>query len=157
MDINQSYRMISHENLRQRRPRARLRRVPDVCRRVRRGFDWLGDVMDKRTAGALEASIRHWEENVAAETPHDAGVWSDSCALCSEFLKENDDSYIVRCFGCPVYQRTGHHECSRSPYGAARNAWEHWVSESEVPEARDDFRRRAQAELDFLVSLRDAT
>jgi hypothetical protein len=28
-------------------------------------------MMDKQTSDALEASIQHWEENIAAETPDD--------------------------------------------------------------------------------------
>lgn len=61
------------------------------------------------TKEALEASIRHWEENVAAETPYDASTSGRECALCGLY-------YDRDCKGCPVFERTGYECCELTPY-----------------------------------------
>jgi|SRR6185437_1058006 len=106
--------------------------------------------MNDRTKIALEGSIAKWQAIVAG-TGTDRGVMN--CPLCQEFWKAG-------CNGCPVAERTGRSFCSGTPY----DAWE----EEEWPEgepydalnkltdrtARKRLRAIAQAELDFLISLR---
>ena len=93
---------------------------------------------------ALEASITHWEENLAAKTLKEVSVGADACALCSLYNKNGG------CTGCPVKEKTGHNFCWGTPYigvGAAMSCWQ----------ATDDdtlFRDVAQKEIDFLKSLR---
>ena len=106
--------------------------------------------MDKRTADALEASITHWQENIAAETPEAINVYNDGCALCALFLHESDEE--AECIRCPVFARTGMALCWGTPWGRARDSLERW---NNYPEARDAWRRAAHAELDFLISLRE--
>ena len=106
--------------------------------------------MDKRTADALEASITHWQENIAAETPEAINVYNDGCALCALFLPESEEE--ENCIGCPVFARTGRHGCWGTPWSRARDSLERWKN---YPEARDAWRRAAHAELDFLISLRE--
>ncbi len=109
---------------------------------------------DQTKSEALEASIKHWRENVKAETPDDVLTGCENCALCAEF-------YSLDCKGCPVYLRTGGIVCRGSPYDAAyvalRGEWIH-VNPDDKPAwlaARDKFRKAAQADVDFLISLRE--
>lgn len=99
---------------------------------------------------ALEASILHWQENVAAEWPEDVRMGQASCALCSLFFDQC-------CEGCPVMRRTGYSNsrCSGTPYIGASYALFVW-RETRSDAARDDFRKRAQVEVDFLISLRES-
>lgn len=113
------------------------------------------DTMTAQTkAEALEASILLWQENVKAERSCDVLIGEKDCALCAEF-------YSLECEGCPVYLRTGEGFCVGSPYGAAYTAWISWkyTNPSSCANtwraARDEFHRRAQAEVDFLISLRE--
>ena len=105
--------------------------------------------MDARTLEALKASICHWRDNVAAETPYQLRLGADFCALCELFnpLRPN------KCEGCPVSEDTGVSKCQASPYGAAVDAKWLWQGTPDDPAARDRWRAAAQAELDFLISL----
>jgi len=113
------------------------------------------DTMTAQTkAEALEASILHWQENVKAETPDDVRMSDKDCALCAIFYK-------LECSGCPVAEAVGHISCRKTPYLAAYNAYEAWKHTNPSScantwlAARDEFHRRAQAEVDFLISLRE--
>lgn len=95
---------------------------------------------------ALEASILHWQKNVAAERPEDVRMGPASCALCSLFFDQC-------CKGCPVVQYTDYYGCENTPYEQADEAFDLWyVTYSNAD--RDVFRKYAQAEVDFLISLR---
>lgn len=108
--------------------------------------------MDKRTADALEASIAHWQENVAAETPDDASVNGTDCALCRIFFNGSTSDC---CSGCPVQVRTGRSYCGGTPYESAADAFDEWFIG--VHGARAAWRTAARAELEFLISLRNET
>ena len=103
---------------------------------------------------ALETSILQWQENVKAERSCDVLIGEKDCAICAEF-------YSLECEGCPVYLRTGEGFCVGSPYGAAYTAWISWKYTNPNSDgdtllaARDEFRKAAQAEVDFLISLRE--
>jgi len=110
---------------------------------------------DQTKSEALEASILHWQENVKAETPDDVQVGADECALCELYYYDAD------CEGCPVADK-GDPGCVGSPYMVARDALYIWASCLTDPDdktawlaARDEFRKAAQAEVDFLISLRE--
>lgn len=107
--------------------------------------------MDAKTAEALEASIKHWQENVAAETPDGVSLQADHCALCRIFFYEKN------CRGCPVFARTGEQCCNESPYRAAEYWFEQWKRRPDSAEIRAEWRQTAQKEVDFLISLRDPT
>lgn len=96
---------------------------------------------------ALEASIQHWIENRDAETPGGVSLATKDCALCQMFRKTD-------CNGCPVKERTGNMRCYGSPYYAADCAAEMWLFNPDSPEVEAAFRKAAQAEVDFLKSLR---
>lgn len=108
--------------------------------------------MDKLTSDALEASIKHWEENVAAKAPEDAKIFSDSCALCAIY---NNIAIDKGCIGCPVEAVTRRPECGGSPWGRAFRAKIVWYHSQRSEAAKSDWRIAAQAELDFLISLRE--
>ena len=108
---------------------------------------------DQTKSEALEASILLWQENVKAETWGEVRMWLDDCALCKMFEHFN-------CGGCPVYLRTGLEYCGGSPYLSAYEALRGWrhTDPDDKPAwlaARDKFRKAAQAEVDFLISLRE--
>lgn len=105
--------------------------------------------MDDRTLKALRASIKHWEDNVEARSPHNASAAASKCALCEMFTLDPDDC----CTGCPVSNATGQTECENTPYYTARTALVVWRKEPSNDELRAAWRKGAQAELDFLRSL----
>ena len=90
--------------------------------------------MDEKTLEALKGSIRKWEAIVAG-TGVDWG--GHNCPLCQLFSCHCDEGDYY-CYGCPVMLKTGHDDCTTTPYHAYRN---HNSIEN------------AQAELDFLKSL----
>ena len=108
--------------------------------------------MDKKAAVALESSIKHWGKNVAAETPDGVHYGSDSCALCKMFRP-----YLCwhECKGCPVSIRSGVMYCDKTPYSRANRMYVEWVNDPSNIFLRDQWREAAQAELDFLKSLRE--
>lgn len=115
------------------------------------------DTMTAQTKSeALEASILHWQENVKADTWGEVRMWLDDCALCDLYCS----NCAAKCKGCPVMDRTGESDCSKTPYraaGRALRAWKYTDPDDKTVwlAARDEFRRCAQAELDFLISLRE--
>lgn len=103
--------------------------------------------MDADTLRALKDSIRHWEENVAAVTPHDAKIYADDCPLCDMFYRKKG------CAGCPVEAVTGLPDCGSTPWSKVRTAFENWVPHPEHIGYRAMFRQRAADELNFLRAL----
>jgi hypothetical protein len=101
--------------------------------------------MDDITSEALECSIRHWEENAAATFPKFASVTEDDCALCRNFIAKG-------CRGCPVFRKTGERFCVGTPYMSAVRHLRKWRDGDAT--AGKFFHNEAQAELDFLRSLR---
>lgn len=95
---------------------------------------------------ALENSIRHWARVVAS--PLTERIGPESCALCKRY-------YENYCEGCPVSKRTLKIYCSDSPFVAFAEEWEA-ASEAKSVSARrlKRLKKLAQAELDFLKSLR---
>lgn len=108
--------------------------------------------MDAKTAEALESSILHWQDNVAAERPLDASTSAEDCALCRMFFR---NGMRDACRGCPVFLKTGKSHCDDTPYDLALPAHENWDDGYGGIAMRDAFRLAAQAELDFLISLRE--
>ena len=109
--------------------------------------------MNKHTLTALKASIKHWEENVAAENPKDSNAHGSSCPLCLVFNKET-------CTGCPVKLETGFDRCDRTPWARAYSAWYDWLcstietlSAITIQRRKQKWRMAARAELKFLKSL----
>lgn len=115
--------------------------------------------MDAETRQALDASIEHWRKNTEAKTPDDASTSAKDCALCNRFCSTAKEAVHHRCKGCPVFDTTQQILCDDTPYGAANRAlgaWERavdWGDESAG--YASSFRVAAEAEHDFLESLRD--
>jgi len=104
--------------------------------------------MNKATREALEGSIRKWRAIVKG-TGVDGG--SDNCPLCQMFISRE-------CLGCPVAEVTHRIDCDGSPYMAAARLMEK-VDPDQVPfhprrAVTKEAKELAQAELDFLISLR---
>lgn len=107
-----------------------------------------------KVAEALEKSIRHWRENLAAERPSQASARSDDCALCRMFSTPwNSHS----CVGCPVGEKTGKKQCFDTPYHEARRCLVRWSVVTGSEEVRDSFRGACEREIAFLESLREST
>ena len=98
----------------------------------------------------LENSILHWADNVAAEMPDGASVSAGDCALCAVHYDYWGDS----CGRCPVALHTGKNGCRDTPYVDACDAYEAWLEDPFYLVAKAAFHDAAQAELDFLKSLR---
>ena len=105
--------------------------------------------MNKIAREALELSSKHWEENLAAATLEDASISASDCALCETFNMDRDSAGF--CVGCPVFAKTREQFCGGTPYIDAICALDNW-EEHDDPSS---WRIVAQAELDFLKSLRE--
>ena len=121
--------------------------------------------MNPDTKTALEASIKHWEENVAAH-PSEMRVYADDCALCQRFMRQRfnysaiggennrcrDDSEL-----CPVHAKTGKTMCRGTPWEAVLDAISVWSGHTgpEEKAARAKVVRRAKKMLKFLEDLRE--
>ncbi|MFA9261843.1 MAG: hypothetical protein ACEQSB_00585 [Undibacterium sp.] len=77
--------------------------------------------MSEQAIRALKESIKKWKKNTLATDPSEYKCWSDSCALCAIFLKR------YQCFGCPIYENTKMHGCSKTPWGEASAAFDEWA------------------------------
>lgn len=97
--------------------------------------------MDKATLTALQGSIAKWEGIVAGTMTDER---DENCPLCHVF-KQN------HCIGCPVRARSGRINCNDTPYVGCILAEDEYGGESE------EYRKAAQAELDFLRSLLPAS
>lgn len=96
---------------------------------------------------ALERSITHWEQNVRAETPDHVSHDANNCALC-QMYRSND------CTDCPVSNKTKQMSCRGTPYADACRAYTKWQYHPSDKLAEAKYRIAAQAEVDFLKSLR---
>jgi hypothetical protein len=108
--------------------------------------------MDAETRAALEASIKHWEENVSAEQAWETSVGPSKCALCALFSAQLTTTEN-HCGGCPVAEAVGEISCEGTPYLKAVSARIDWLM-SPSGGTKRQWREAAQAELDFLISLR---
>jgi hypothetical protein len=88
---------------------------------------------------------------LAAETPYDAKIKGEDCALCEMFV-ENITGEMLMCKGCPVSERTGESNCYRTPWYMVRDALSEWKCD-DCEETKNEYKKLAQAELDFLKSL----
>lgn len=81
--------------------------------------------MNEEVLEALEASIRHWEENLElARNKQQIDTKAKSCALCRLFFFEDFELEIRRspeeiCVGCPIMAKTGKAYCRKTPYVSA--------------------------------------
>jgi len=103
----------------------------------------------KNTLNNINGSIKKWEAIVDG-TGHD--LQGENCPLCAEF------GGLTRCHGCPIKEKTSHKQCRTTPYA---DFIYHWS------DAHKDYcngprrvvcrtcQSHAQAEVDFLVALRD--
>jgi len=104
---------------------------------------------EEQIATALELSIEKWKANALTRMKHTAKIFAETCPLCHLFWKEDEDMPEEQyCEGCPVKKRTGFYGCQGTPWVAVRDAYyDNCVSVQE-------FRELAQAEVNFLESLR---
>jgi len=105
--------------------------------------------MDDKTLTALQASIKHWEDNVAARGVKSVKLGIKECALCEYFGPFDEPS----CVGCPVSERTGLTGCEGTPYDDVCEAEVEWSDHPRTNSYKEYFREIAQTELDFLKSL----
>lgn len=91
--------------------------------------------MSATTLRALRGSIRKWQSIVDGTGPDNG---SNNCPLCQRYL-------ATECKSCPVALRVGNTNCRGTPYSA-------WLRVKYGDDSRKR-KRRAKAELDFLISL----
>ena len=109
--------------------------------------------MDKRTRDALEASIKHWEENQRLTAPDMMQVVGINCPLCQVF---------DACEGCPVAETTGEEQCGDTPWPDTYSRMVKWFNVPAIDVQRREEHRlafvaAARKEHEFLISLRDNT
>lgn len=68
---------------------------------------------------ALLASIKHWEENLAAWV-HLAKIRGNSCPLSN--MTETSPECGVDCYKCPIPQETGRLACQGTPWKEVETA-----------------------------------
>lgn len=112
--------------------------------------------MNKKTAKALEQSIRHWERMAAGSQKkmlnYGTGNYEDEepteefCALCRLFTSERGDD---DCAECPVFKSSNQTSCEGTPYIEAYKARNIYGIDS------PEFKAAATKEVEFLKSLRE--
>lgn len=105
--------------------------------------------MNQETLAALDASIKHWEENARADDFEAAKIGSVHCALCRMFCRRLE---IVNCHGCPVMDATGEYSCAGTPYYRTADAYTEWCDDKPGAEAR--FHAAAGDMTSFLKAIR---
>jgi hypothetical protein len=108
--------------------------------------------MKPETRKALEESIEHWERLASGNTRPGEGIGPEDCALCGRF--KSDATLGCEHDGelCPVAAATGKNYCRNTPHANVINCSRY--RNAETKEMRSIFTAAAQAELDFLKSLR---
>ena len=96
--------------------------------------------MTESTLEALNKSIDKWERLASNGYDEETRITAKECPLCRRFRKNG----VLRCWLCPVYEKTKRSLCQGTPYEDAV-LFLHYK--------RDDFRRAARDEVDFLRSL----
>lgn len=114
--------------------------------------------MDKRTRDALEASIKHWEDNQQLTAPNMMQVVGINCPLCNIFALADNRT----CEGCPVAESTGESNCDGSPWHETFSRMAKWFNVPALDVKRREEHRlafvaAAKKEHEFLISLRDNT
>lgn len=98
--------------------------------------------MTQEMREALLASIKHWEENLAAGV-HGANIWGESCPLCN--MTRSAPEGGVDCDKCPIAQDTGERDCEGTPWYTVLGAF--------LDKDETMFTSAAQREIAFLRSL----
>jgi hypothetical protein len=108
---------------------------------------------DDEIRGALELSIEKWKKNTKVQRKSQARIKAESCPLCAMFANTNDEDTLLDelCNGCPVKARTGIYGCQGTPWEKARDQYHDKLASVQ------DFHKAAQAEVEFLESLRTPT
>lgn len=101
--------------------------------------------MNAQTLEALKASIAKWERNAEATDPFEYKISEKNCPLCELFIHPG------RCWGCPVFDRTGERFCKETPYILANLARFDWCDGAKG--AIDRAHAAARDEAAFLKSL----
>ncbi len=116
--------------------------------------------MTPEAAKALEESIAHWERMVSGERQRSrAGFdifetpFAGDCPLCALYLHKGGGTSETSCCGCPVRKATGRDSCEETPWENAADAFRDSPVEPKTY-LTWEFKKAAQAELDFLISLR---
>lgn len=117
--------------------------------------------MKKKAAKALDKSIRHWMEIIAAShtTPlGEIGMGVEECPLCEKF-------WDADCVDCPIMQKTGKPYCNKTPYYDVYDVQREYRNTiaynqhdgTKAKELRRRFHKAALREFEFLKSLREPT
>ena len=97
---------------------------------------------------ALEASIKHWEENLQrVQNKELPKVSASDCNLCNLYYKVSP----YRCKDCPISIFVMAPGCLRTPYPEITKV----LSTIHIFEEWDTLEKLVQEEIDFLKSLRD--
>ena len=102
--------------------------------------------MDSKTLTALQRSIEKWEQKAKESVVEDVRIGADECPLCDLFFEDD-------CEGCPIFEKTGHTNCRRTPFIKAYDVWMYWREFPEDGEYRLLFNEASEEEADFLKSL----
>ena len=105
--------------------------------------------MNKATLASLQESIAHWERLAAGTQGSDETPDSVSCSLCYRF-NQDCETPGPNPEKCPVYLRTGRHDCLGSPWQDASRTWRFGP---DLFPRHLTFRDAAIKELEFLRSL----
>jgi hypothetical protein len=112
--------------------------------------------VDTVALDALQRSIAHWEENVAATRIQDVRIGAGDCRLCVVFRGNSEVQKPSDCIGCPVAEKTGQIYCRLTPYSNALRFFDRaWANRATRGPSvyLTCFKQAAQEELDFLRSL----
>ena len=109
-----------------------------------------GMTLIERQIKALEGSIEKWwcivHDGAEDDGPND-------CPCCKEFRTRDDETELINCDNCPVFEDTKQTGCGGTPYWDYEvhgvGCDEHWGGEQ-----CDECTSIAQLELDYLTALK---
>lgn len=110
---------------------------------------YVSDIMNFITLTALNKSIEHWTRHATRSAANGEGVRSEDCSLCEHFYSYKS----LKCYGCPVMERTGMHCCVCSPWQNAIMRFRRDIQWMSPRLQSGEFVESANAELAFLKSL----
>lgn len=119
--------------------------------------------MTKATERALRKSIAKWRKNAQAQTPDDAHIFGDTCALCQQIVTisgyRGSRAVQHNCEGCPVKRAGERCDDGDTVWHKARRALIKWRAvvdfndDDDVADHRNAFSAAATRMADFLESL----
>ena len=101
---------------------------------------------------ALWQSAWHWLENWEAAVDgrlNDVHIWGETCPCCKLWMDLSPFADISTCYGCPIQQFTGAHNCNGTPWARVNYQFQSCKCDIDT----EDLEEACEREYKFLVCL----